>query len=157
MGIGRVTSINYSHGSTQNQTQGGQCIVGALLVLGQATHKFGLTRLITTRTWGKPPPSPLQYTLCLCTRPTSNWHFVPKPPSGNPEIPTTGTLATLGPHNFVHKPPIEMRSRAKLQPSLRSFQWYVARHLHTSKSGRFLTSSGRESNCQIDSQPFFWP
>ncbi len=37
MELGRVTSINYSHGPAQNQTQGGQCIIGALLVLGRAT------------------------------------------------------------------------------------------------------------------------
>jgi hypothetical protein len=30
------------------------------------------------------------------------------------EIPKVGTLTTLGPHNFVRKPLIEMRSKAKL-------------------------------------------
>jgi hypothetical protein len=38
--------------------------------------KFELTRLTTTRSWGKPPPSPLWYTMCLSTRPTFKWHFV---------------------------------------------------------------------------------
>jgi hypothetical protein len=34
---------------------------------------------------------------------------------------------------------------------------YVTRCLHARKSGRFLTFSGRESNCHFDSRPFFWP
>jgi hypothetical protein len=46
------------------------------LVLGQAMSNLRFTRLTTARTWGKPPSSPLLYTLCLSTRPTSRWHFV---------------------------------------------------------------------------------
>jgi hypothetical protein len=46
---------------------------GAKMSHGQ----LGLTRLTTAQTWGKPPPSPLLYTLCLSTRSTSKWHFVP--------------------------------------------------------------------------------
>ncbi len=42
-------------------------------------------------------------------------------------------------------------------PKWKAFQRYVARHLHATKSGQFLTFSGRESNCQFDSRPFFWP
>jgi hypothetical protein len=30
------------------------------------------------------------------------------------EIPKVGIIVTLGPHNFMCKPPIEMRSKAKL-------------------------------------------
>jgi len=40
--------------------------------------------------------------------------FVPGLPSGRPEIPIVGTLATLRPYNFVCKPPIEMRFKPKL-------------------------------------------
>jgi hypothetical protein len=40
--------------------------------------------------------------------------FCPGLPNGNPEIPKVGTIATLGPHNFVCKPPIEMKIEAKL-------------------------------------------
>jgi hypothetical protein len=36
-----------------------------------------LTRFSTARTWGKPPPSPLYYTLCLAMGPTPKCHFVP--------------------------------------------------------------------------------
>jgi hypothetical protein len=73
------------------------------------------------------------------------------------EIPKIGMLATLEGHNFMCKASIEMRSEAKLFPSSRSFQGYVAHHLHAHKLGRFPTFSGRESNYQFDSQPFFWP
>jgi hypothetical protein len=52
---------------------------------------------------------------------------------------------------------IEMRSKTKLYPLLRAFQRYVTHHLHARKSGRFPTFNGRESNCQFDSRPFFWP
>jgi hypothetical protein len=55
-----------------------------------------LIRLTTARTWGKPPPSPLLYTLCLFMRATSKWFFVRKLPSGSPEIPTARTPVTLG-------------------------------------------------------------
>jgi hypothetical protein len=41
-------------------------------------------------------------------------HFVLGLPSGSPEIPTIGILATLGAHNFMCRPPIEMRFQAKL-------------------------------------------
>jgi len=43
----------------KTKQQVGECIVGALLVLGRTTGKLGLTRLTTARTWGKPSPSPL--------------------------------------------------------------------------------------------------
>ncbi len=52
--------------------------------------------------------------MCLATRPTPKCHFVPRLPSESPEIPTTKTPTTLGARNFVCKPSIEMRSKAKL-------------------------------------------
>jgi len=52
--------------------------------------------------------------MCLSMRLTSKWHFVWGLPNGNLKIPKVGTLATLGPHNFVCKPSIKMRSKAKL-------------------------------------------
>jgi len=93
----------------------------------------------------------------MATRPTPKCHFLLGLSSGSLEIPKIGTLAILDTHNFVCRPMIEMKFEAKLYPLLRAFQSYVARHLHTRKLGRFLTFSGRESNCQFDSQPFFWP
>jgi hypothetical protein len=60
------------------------------------------------------------------------------------------TPATLRAHNFFCKPLIAMRSKAKLEPSSRAFQRYVARRLNASKSGRFPTFSGRESSLTPD-------
>jgi hypothetical protein len=36
-----------------------ECIVGTLLVLGQAMNELELTRVTTAYSWGKPPPFPL--------------------------------------------------------------------------------------------------
>ncbi len=128
--------------------------------------QLGHKRLTTARTWRKPPPSPLWYTLCFSTGATSKWLYVPGLPSGSFEIVTTRSPATLRAHNFMCRPLIAMRSKEKLYPSLRAFQRYVARCLQATKSGRFPTFSGRESNCQtakwesnwqFDSRPFFWP
>ncbi len=105
------------------------------LVHRQATGKHKLTRFTMAQTWGKPPPSPLQYILCMATRPTPKCHFVLGLPSGSPKIPKVGTLTTLGAHNFVCKPLTEVKSEVKLQLSLRTFQWYVAHHLHARKLG----------------------
>jgi len=46
---------------------------------------------------------------------------------------------TLEAHNFLCRPLIEVRSKTKLYPSFKTFHRYVARHLHASKSTRFLT------------------
>ncbi len=94
---------------------------------------------------GKPPPSPLQYSLCLATRPAPKCHFVPRLQNGSFEIPKIRTSTTLEAHNFVCRPPIEERFEAKLQPSSRTFQRYVTHHLHTRKSGRFPTFNGQKS------------
>jgi len=87
---------------------------------------------------------------------TPKRHFVSRHPSWNPEILEIGTLATLEAHNFACKPPIEMKFEAKLYSLSRNFQWYVTRHLHARESRQFPTFNGWESNCQFDSQPFFW-
>ncbi len=127
MGLRKMTNNLIIHMFLhKTKQQIGQCKVGDFLVLGRATSKFELIRFITTRILGKRPPSPLQYTLCLSIRPTSKWHFVPGLPSGSLEIPKFRTSAILGAHNFLCKPPIEMRSKEKLYPSSRSFQQYVA-------------------------------
>jgi hypothetical protein len=65
---------------------------------------------------------------------------------GGLEILEIGSLATLEAHNSLCRPPVEVRSKAKLEPSSIYFQRYVACHLHASKSGQFLTFSGQESN-----------
>jgi hypothetical protein len=65
--------------------------------------------------------------------------FCSELPSGSPEILKIKTSATLEAHNFVCRPLIEVSSKANLWPSSKAFQWYVAHHLHTNKSGKFPT------------------
>jgi hypothetical protein len=84
--------------------------------------------------------------------PTPKCHFVLGLPSESPKIPTIGVPTTLGPHNFVCKPLIEMRSKVKLYPLSRTFQWYVTHHLHARKSGWFwlLVVTSQISNLTLD-------
>ncbi len=146
--------VNYSHRPTQTK-QAGQCIAGALWCMDKPWVNTDSQRLTTARTWGKPPPSPLQYSLCLAMGPTPKCHFVSRLPSWSPEILKIGIFTILETHNFVCRLSIKVKSKEKLQPLSRSFQRYVARHLHTRKSWRFLTFSDWESNWQFDSRPFF--
>ncbi len=118
-----------------------------LAMLGRTTGDLGLTRLTTARTRGKPPPSPIQYSLRYSIAPTSKWHFFPGFPRRGPETIRVWTPDALVAHNSLLKPPIRMRSEANLQLSLRAFQRCVALHLHTPGLGRFPTFSGRGSNC----------
>jgi hypothetical protein len=53
---------------------------------------YGLTRLTTARTRGKPPPSPIQYSMCLFAAPTPEWLFVPGLPRRSPKLPRFGVL-----------------------------------------------------------------
>ncbi len=159
MGLGRIDKLIHSHGPAHNPHK----VVSAKLehLWCQDSHgQHGHTKLTTARTWGKPPPSLLQYSLQRSAETTSKWLFFPGLSAGSPEIPPCGTLGTLEPHNFASRPRIEMRSKTKLQLSSRAFQRYVARCLKLSTLGRFLTFSGRESKLadsrEFDSRPFFW-
>jgi len=146
MGLGRVEKFYSLIWACTQPTQSGYCIVGTPLVLGRATRN--------TDTQDSPQPGlggnhhlPPYSILC-----TSAWGLhpngfsLPGLPSGSLEITLARTPATLEPHNFANRPRIKVRSEAKLWLSSRSFQWYVARCLKLSKSGRFLTLFGRESN-----------
>jgi hypothetical protein len=84
---------------------------GITLVLGQATGNFGFTRLTTARTQRKPPPSPIEYFLCLSTAPTSRWLFVPGLPKRSPETVLVWAPGTLRSHNSLFRPPIGMKSK----------------------------------------------
>ncbi len=86
-----------------------------------------------------------------------NGIFFPGLSRRSPETVPVWTPGTLGIHNFLLRPRIGMRSKEILQLSLRAFQRHVVLLLQTLGSGRFLTFSGRESNCQFDSRPFFCP
>jgi hypothetical protein len=60
MGLGRVTSNSLTQVNLhKTNKQVGYHKVEAPLVLGQTTSDFKLTRLTTTQTRGKPPPSPI--------------------------------------------------------------------------------------------------
>jgi hypothetical protein len=52
-------------------------------------------------------------------------------------------------YNFLCKPPIKVRTKAKLYPLLRAFQRHVARLLHTCNSRQFLIFSGWESKLTL--------
>jgi hypothetical protein len=54
-------------------------------------------------------------------------------------------------HNFLWRPPTEIKSKEKLYHLLKAFQRYVACHMHTHISRRFLIFSGRKSNWHFDS------
>jgi hypothetical protein len=106
---------------------------------------------------GEATTFPLIVYFFLATGPAPKCHFFLRLPNGSLKILKIGILATSKAHNFFCKPLIEMRSKAMLYPSSRSFQRYVVGHLHTRKSRRFPSLSGRGSNWQFDSWPFFWP
>ncbi len=84
------------------------------LVHGRAMSKHELTKFTMARTWGKSPPSPLQYTLCLAMGPAPKCHFVSRFPSGSLKIFTIAIPTTLETHNFMCRPSIEMKFIAKL-------------------------------------------
>jgi hypothetical protein len=64
MGLGRMTSYQLlTRICIQPTNKLVSSLSGAPLVLGQATGDSGLTRLTTARIWGKPPPSPIYYTM----------------------------------------------------------------------------------------------
>ncbi len=96
MGLGRVDKLHSLTRACTQPTQGGQYIIGAPLVTSHEQH--GHTRLTIARTRGKPPPSPLQYTLHLSTGPTSKWLFFPGTPisrqQGLPQLWSPITLRT---------------------------------------------------------------
>ncbi len=48
--------------------------------------------------------------------PASKWHFVLGLPNESPEIPKLGTPTTLGAHNFLCRPQIEMRLKKNCSP-----------------------------------------
>ncbi len=113
MGLVRMTSINYSHGLAPNQTQGGLCIVGTLLVLRRSratrTHKTHHSLGLGEAT---------AFPLIVYFVPLHDTHIkmafffgIPKWESRNCQ---NWDSHDFGAHNFVCKPPIKMRFNAKL-------------------------------------------
>jgi hypothetical protein len=111
-GLGRVTSMNYSHRPTETTSW----LMHSLSTFGVNTsHKQ--TRAHKTHhglDLGEASTFPLIVYCVPLHKPTSKWHFVLGLPNGSPKISKVGTLATLGPHNFMCKPLIELRCEAKL-------------------------------------------
>ncbi len=93
MGLRRVTSNSLTQVNLhKTNKQVGQHKVAAPLVLERTTSNLRLTRLTTARTRGKPPPSPIQYSMCLSAAPTPEWLFVPGLPRRSPKLPRFGVL-----------------------------------------------------------------
>jgi hypothetical protein len=119
MGLGRVISNLFTHLNLhQTNQQVGLYNVGAPLVLKWAMGDLRFTRVTMARTWGKPSPSPILYTLHLSMRPTSKWFFVPGFPKVNLETTKVRTPATLRGYNSC----LDLRLGWGLQQSCSFFQ-----------------------------------
>ncbi len=76
MGLGKMRNNSLTQVNLhKTNKQVGQHKVGAPLVLGKAMGDLGLTRLTTAQIRGKPPPSPIQYTLHHSAGVVSEWFF----------------------------------------------------------------------------------
>ncbi len=76
--------------------------------------KFGLTRLTTAWTWGKPPPSPLIVYYVPLHEAHIQMAFCPETPKWESQNSQSWDLMTLGPHKLVCRPLIEIRFKTKL-------------------------------------------
>ncbi len=90
MGLKRINKLQLLTQTCTKATRDVQCIVGALSGLGRTIGNFGFIKLITTRTWGKPPPSPFQYILQLSTGATSKWFLSRDSQMGVPKFSQLG-------------------------------------------------------------------
>ncbi len=77
-------------------------------------------------------------------RTSTQMAFCPRTPKWESRNSQSWNIRNFGGVYFVCRPQIEMNFEAKFQPFWRAFRRYVACHLCTKKSGRFLTFSGRE-------------
>ncbi len=75
---------------------------------------------------------------------------------GSPKIPKIRSIAALGPITFCINLWLKwgLKQSCSHHQELSNGMWH---HLHASKSKRFLTFNGRESNWHFDSRLFFWP
>jgi hypothetical protein len=114
MGLGRVDKLHSLTWASTQPTQGGVCIVEALLVLRQATGNMDAQDSPRPGLGGSDHLSPYIILYTSPWGPHPNGFSLPGLLSGSPEIAQVGTLATLEPHNFASRPPIEVQSEAKL-------------------------------------------
>jgi hypothetical protein len=117
------------------------------LMLGQATGNLDSFDSPRPRFEGShhlPPYS------ILCNSPLRlhpNGIFSRGSQSGVPKLSRFALSGIWASITFFLRPLIKMRSETILYLPLRAFQRHVALHLQTSRSGRFPTFSGPESNC----------
>jgi len=81
--------FTYSHEPAQNQTSWLVCS-WSTLVHKRTMGNHGLTTFTTARTWGKPPPSPLNYPLCLAIGPAPKCHLSRDSQVGVSKFPKLG-------------------------------------------------------------------
>ncbi len=156
MGLGRGDKLYSLTRACTQPTQSGQCIVGAPLVLRQTTGNTDTQDSPRPRLGGSHHLPPYSILVALRGGYIQMVLFL-----GTPEMESRNcpgwSPGTLGAHNSRLQSSIATRSEPKLQFSSRAFQRRVALQNRMLGRGRFLTFSGRESNCQFDSQPFFCP
>ncbi len=114
----------------KTKQQVGYYIIETFLVLRRTMGKLKFTRFTMTRTWGKLTPSLILFSMISHVG-YIQMSFFQDSQVKSLEIPEIETLATLKAHNFLCKHSIEVRCKTKLYFSSRSFQRYVACHLHT--------------------------
>jgi hypothetical protein len=117
-GLGKVTNINYSHGRTQIKLQFGQCIVWALLVLGRATSKLGLTRLTIAQTWGTHHFPPYSIFYASPWGPHPNGILSRHSQMGVPKFPKLGLPRVWGPITLC----VDLQLKWGLKQSCSPFQ-----------------------------------
>ncbi len=99
MRLERIDKLIHSHGPAHNPHN----VVNAQLEhlwCWDSHGQHGHTRLTTARTWGKPPPSPLQYSLRRSAETTSTWLYfpgLPGLPAGSPETRPAGLSGLWSP------------------------------------------------------------
>jgi hypothetical protein len=76
--------------------------------------KLRLTKLTTFQTWGKPSPSPFIVYFVPLHEAHIQMAFFPKTTKWEFRNLQSWDSRNFGPHNFVSRPLIEMRSKAKL-------------------------------------------
>jgi len=107
-------ALNHSHGPAQNQTT--SWLMHSWNTFSVRTN-HGQTRTHKTH-HGPDLGEATTFPLIVYSVPghgtNTQMSFCPGTFIWSPEIPTTKTLVTLGAHNFACRPPIEMRSQAKL-------------------------------------------
>ncbi len=146
--------------ASKNQSQEGQFTFGTLLGVGTSHGHFDTQDSPRPGLGGSHHLPPYSILCNAQRRLHPNDSFSRDSQVGIPKLSRNcpgWSPGTLEAHNSRLQSLIATRSKPKLQPSSRSFQSRVALSIRRLKRDRFPTFSGRESNCQFDSRPFFCP